>query len=202
MKQTSLLIWFLVSFFSLRAEDYFFLALEDSYYENPANWFPAYPGDQISDSNRVVLMADASFGSYDIHIAGSMEITLGVRLHSALGSLQVMPSGTLDNQGSLMVMRIKNYGTLYNRLSALIYLYEYIAYDGAITQNACSAVFETIAHIENSGRFDNYSRCIAGSDFSNSCIFNQIYASRLEVSGRTLLSTGCLMYRQAGRRRR
>ena len=174
----------------LWARDFFFLATEDHHFENPANWYPAYPGTKITPEDKITVMADVNFSGYNLHVAGIMEIMLNATVHSPDGSIIIRKHGLLDNNGKLLVDRVSNYGKLYNRLAAVVHIYTYEAFSGAHTYNGYSATFRTISHLVNQGRFDNYSDCISGSDLKNTSIFNQIRHSQLQVTGELVLAPG------------
>ena len=186
----SILTFFIIFQPGLWAKDFFFLATEDNHFENPANWYPAYPGAKITSDDKITVMADANFSGYNIHVEGILEIMLNATVHSPNGSIIIKENGLLDNNGKLLVDRVSNYGKLYNRLSAVVHIHTYEAFSGAHTYNGYSATFRTISHLVNQGRFDNYSDCITGSDLKNTSIFNQIRHSQLQVTGALVLAPG------------
>ncbi|MEM7371489.1 MAG: hypothetical protein AAF587_22945 [Bacteroidota bacterium] len=167
------------------------MAQEDHYYENPANWYPSYPGVKIAKDDRVVLMTDANANGYDIVVEGVLEIQLGAILSSSDGNLIIKAGGLLDNDGSVFVKELTNYGQVYNRQSAEINIHEYIAHTGAQTHNSYSATFTTIKTLVNEGRFDNYGHCKIEQTLTNVAVFNQINRSELEVAGDLQLLPGC-----------
>lgn len=175
----------------VQAKDFFFMAQEDHYYENPANWYPSYPGVHISKEDRVVLMTDANANGYDIVVEGVLEIQLGAILTSSYGNLIIQAGGLLDNDGSVLVNKITNKGQVYNRQSATINIHDYIAHAGAQTHNSYSATFTTIKSLINEGRFDNYGHCKSEQNLTNVAVFNQINRSELEVAGDLQLIPGC-----------
>lgn len=174
----------------MQANDYFFLATEDHLFENPANWFPHYPGTQVQEGDKVTIMADVSFAGYNLDVKGVLEVMLDARIHSPDGSIIIRKGGLLDNNGKILVEEVNNYGRLYNRIASIVHIYSYIAFSGSHTHNAYSAIFRTISSLINKGRFDNYSSCIAGTFFKNMAEFNQIRESQLDVSGDILLTPG------------
>lgn len=165
------------------AEEYFFLASEDYYYENPANWFPSYPGTEISEDEEVVIMSDVYINGFDLKVAGKLKVTLGVKISSVKGNLYVQEGGELDNEGEILVNQVKNQGMLINRISATFYVNDYHALTGAITNNSLNAQFITVANLVNEGTFHNYSHCKAGKTFVNRASFYQTKNSQLEIAG-------------------
>jgi len=185
----NILLFALVSL-SAHAEDYYFLASEDYFYENPANWFPSYPGTEIAAGDQVVIMSDVYFTGYDLKINGKMKVMLGAKMSSAQGNLIIRKGGELDNEGEILVNQVDNSGTFNNRISANFHVNSYYAHSGAQTSNSLNARFITIYKLVNAGRFDNYSQCVAGRHFENRAVFNQIKNSQLEISGEIVLETG------------
>lgn len=178
---------------SLWATDYYFLATEDHLYENPVNWYPAYPGTHVGNEDRVLVMADMYLAGFPITVEGTMEIKVGARIVSGESHIHVKPNGVLDNAGDLLVHTVLNEGMVYNRVSARIHLFAYQAFDGARTHNSASATFQTIGNLINAGRFDNYSICHAGEDFTNQAIFYQMPRSQLQIRGNCLLAPGSIL---------
>ncbi|MEL6674268.1 MAG: hypothetical protein AAFR61_18825 [Bacteroidota bacterium] len=182
------------------AKEFYFLGMEDRHYENPANWYPAYPGSKIAKGDKVVIMADVNFGFYDISVGGIMEIAMNAQMHSPQGKIMIQPEGLLDNNGQLMVEIVENNGQFFNRIAATSHLHTYVAHPGAHTYNGYSAIFRTIGPLVNGGRFDNYSACISGSDFTNTATFHQVRQSRLTVAGDMFLSPDCTFTQSADSR--
>lgn len=170
-----------------KAEDFYFLASEDYLYENPANWYPSYPGTEVAADDQIVIMSDVYFAGYDLKVAGKLKVMLGAKLSSAEGNIFVLEGGTMDNEGEILVNQVENHGTFTNRISALFHVNDYFAHSGAVTNNSLKAQFTTIGNLINEGRFDNYSQCVAGRNFENRAVFNQIRNSQLEISGEILL---------------
>jgi hypothetical protein len=141
---------------NLTAREYYFMAREDHFYENPANWFPAYPGAHITAEDKVIIYADAYFQGYNLEVDGICEVALGIVVRSADGTIVIRESGLVDNSGELFVSRIENFGRLYNRISAMIHIYDYMAYPGSFTCNFFSASFLALTSLVNEGHFDNY----------------------------------------------
>lgn len=194
MKPFSIVIFLCLTSLSalnMQAKDFFFMAQEDNYYENPANWYPSYPGVNIEKGDRVVLMTDANLNGYNIEVAGIFELQLGATLTSSNGELIIKAGGLLDNDGSVLVAGIVNHGQLYNRQSATVNIHQYFAHSSAHTHNSYSAQFTINKTLVNEGRFDNYGRCRIEQDLTNIAIFNQINRSELEIAGDLLLVPGC-----------
>lgn len=180
--------------------DYFFLAQEDHYYANPANWYPAYPGHQIGPEDRVFLLTDVYYRGFTLEVAGTLEVELGAEIISADGGIRILPTGLLDNDGTLMVRDITNQGRLHNRLSAVIHVHRYRALPASHTHNACAATFVALDHLVNEGQFDNYAHCEAGRSFYNLAVFNQLSQSRLDVRGELVLAPESTLRQAQGSR--
>lgn len=200
MKAIVILLTILVSHNFLCAEDYYFLASKDNLYENPENWFPSYPGTKIGKNDRIVIYSDVYLADFHLHVSGKLEIRLGCSINSSRGIIYIQPGGALSNCGKLYVNALENHGAVYNEVAGEILINEYVAHDGAITQNALSAKFTTLGNLTNYGRFDNYSYCMAGSDFENRAIFNQNHTSKLMVTGKILLRPGSILNRSQNSR--
>jgi hypothetical protein len=194
MKRFFVLLGMLSWICQTEAQRFFFLGIEDKYYENPANWYPAYPGIASSAGDTLVIMDDMAFGAFPLELGGFLQICMGVRVHSAGGGIKVKASGQIENQGELLVRYISSSGKVVNSLGASLQVFDYHALAGATTFNAASAVFCTLASLVNEGRFDNHSRCVAGSDFSNRSAFYGVCHSLLDVRGNIILAPGCIMY--------
>ncbi|GAB4402339.1 MAG: hypothetical protein OHK0039_00220 [Bacteroidia bacterium] len=185
--------WLLLGGISLSAADFYFLATEDHYFENPANWYPSYPGTQVSAGDRMILFTDTYFQGFDLHIDGTLELKIGAELYSRDGAVVISRTGLLDNDGTVLVHRVDNHGRVRNRISANIHLHEYTAHPGAHTYNACAASFTTSANLINEGQFDNYSHCQTGENLYNRAVFNQNLHSRLDVAGELVLVPGSVL---------
>jgi|GEM_PF-3443825 len=168
------------------ATEYFFTGEYDEIYENPANWYPAYPGTELGADDKIFFQADASFAGYDIVIEGTLEITIGARIFSRENGIIIKHTGIIQNGGELLVHQIENYGKLSNSISARLDVTNYLAHDGAFTHNGASATFICSDRVINEGVFNNYSICDFRGSFNNKSIFNQIRASVLKVAGTML----------------
>ncbi|MEZ4773060.1 MAG: hypothetical protein R3D00_07750 [Bacteroidia bacterium] len=194
MRRSLTLIGFVCIFYGYSiGADYFFQAVEDHLYENPANWLPTYPGAEVRTGDRVVLMENVSFVGYDIVVNGYLEIGMGVSLISGENGLLVSNTGTVDNSGEILVKYIESSGRIANQIAARIHLFNFHAFEGAITHNSASATFVTLLDLENQGRFDNYGICKAGNDFRNHAFFYQIRYANLDVRGNIILSPGSVL---------
>lgn len=192
-KSLTLTVFACIVYVSGMGADYFFQAVEDHLYENPANWLPAYPGTDISAGDRVVLMENVSFIGYDIRVNGKLEIGMGVSLISGENGLLVSKTGVVDNSGEIFVKYIESSGRIANQIAARIHLFNFHAFEGATTYNSASAIFTTLIDLENQGRFDNYGVCKAGNDFRNHALFYQIRYANLDVRGNIILAPGSVL---------
>lgn len=196
MRKHLLLVLFLLPLqLTCLARDYYFQAYEDHLYENPANWMPSYPGTQIQKGDRVILMDDVNFTGFDLTVNGRLEVALGTKVFSSQGNINIGKEGVIENEGELLVHTVRNYGNLFNRISAIVHINAFMAFQGAYTHNSVSASFITIQDLKNHGRFDNYGTCKAGNDFHNSHKFYQINNSNLDVSGERYLKPGSMLTR-------
>ncbi|MEM7657758.1 MAG: hypothetical protein AAF399_16625 [Bacteroidota bacterium] len=194
-KPTVISLLLLLACFPSFGKDYFFMAQEDHFYANPANWFPAYPGTHIDADDKVVLMEDATIDGFSLQVEGTLEIGMEATLQSRQGEIIISPRGTFNNAGEVYIAGIINGGILNNRHGAQIHIHQFVAQLGAITHNAASAAFVTLAELVNQGRFDNYGLCRIGRDFKNLATFNQISSSQLKVAGELHLKPGSTFYR-------
>ncbi|MDX2283701.1 MAG: hypothetical protein NW241_06040 [Bacteroidia bacterium] len=189
MKYFGFVLLTLISFFTpAAAAEYVFSATEDAFYENPANWSPAYPGDTLRAGDRAVLLSHGAFGGRRLVIQGVLEIASGVTFHMPGGMLQIEAGALLDNHGTLLADQVSNAGRLFNRMASAASLKSYEARSGAYTLNSRGASFQSAASLINGGRFDNYGSCLAALDFDNRSEFNGIRFSRLEISRDLVLS--------------
>jgi len=177
----------LVAIFSLNnyAKDYHFLGSEDRMYVNPQNWYPAYPGTQIKEGDRIIIESSMVYEGFMIDLSGNMEVALGADVTSADGELLIRPTGKLSNFGSLKVRGIRNFGRFINNVSSNTHVNFFSAQRAAITTNMASSSLTTTGDLVNAGTFNNYGACSVGHDLFNlnASIFNQMQHADLKVRG-------------------
>ncbi len=191
MKTSTLLhiasLTFLIALMPLAnfAKDYHFLGSEDRMYVNPKNWYPAYPGTQIEEGDRIIIEGSMVYDGFMIDLAGSMEIALGANVTSADGEVLIRPTGKLSNFGELKVRGIRNFGRFINNVSSSTHLNFFSAQRAAITTNMASASLITTGDLVNAGTFNNYGTCSVGHDLFNlnASTFNQMQHAKLGVRG-------------------
>lgn len=118
MKSLITLIFTLCCISTAFATDYYFHAHTDHQFTNPANWSPAYPGDQIADGDRVFLEDDAVFEGYSLEVFGSLEVGLHTSLTSTTGEIHVKETGVLRSYGVVRAKGMRVWGTLYHNTGA------------------------------------------------------------------------------------
>ena len=167
------------------AKDYHFLGSEDRMYVNPKNWYPAYPGTQIQEGDRIIIEGSVVYEGFMIDLAGTMEISLGSTVISADGEMLIRPTGKLSNFGELKVRGIRNFGRFINNVSSSTHLNFFSAQRAAISTNMASASLTTTGDLVNAGTFNNYGTCSVGHDLFNlnASIFNQMQHATLKVRG-------------------
>ncbi len=183
-----------IMFQNLEGKEFFFLALEDEAYENPANWYPSYPGINIHEGDTISILADVYLKGYHLYIYGQLEVQLGITIHLLGGNVLIREGGVIQNGGRIIADKIENYGYLNNTLSAEINVHEYVAKPGSRTFNASSAKFITIKQFYNLGIFNNYNYCLAGDIFRNYSLFRQGRDSMLEINGKMFLSNDSIIF--------
>lgn len=167
------------------AKDYHFLGSEDRMYVNPNNWYPAYPGTQIENGDRVIIEENVVYEGFMIDLAGTLEVSLGATITSADGEMLIRPTGKLSNFGEIKVRGVRNFGRFINNVSSSTHLNFFSAQRAAITTNMASASLITTGDLVNAGTFNNYGACSVGHDLFNlnASIFNQMQHANLKVRG-------------------
>lgn len=167
------------------AKDYHFLGSEDRMYVNPNNWYPAYPGTQIQEGDRVVIEGNVVYEGFMIDLAGTLEVSLGSAVTSADGEMLIRPTGKLSNFGEVKIRGIRNFGRFINNVSSSTHLNFFSAQRAAISTNMASASMITTGDLVNAGTFNNYGTCAVGHDLFNlnASIFNQMQHAKLQVRG-------------------
>lgn len=173
---------------SLNSTHYLFSPIEDHLFENPANWYPDFPGLSIARNQYVMIEGDACFTGFDLQVSGVIHIGIGSRIFSPNGKIQVHAGGKLINNGEVVVASIENQGFIQNNFSATIDIESFQCLDGGFTHNARSALFTVSNSIVNRGVFNNYSLCTIGKQFLNEATFNQMPHAELRVNG-TIVET-------------
>ncbi|MFK7922648.1 MAG: hypothetical protein AB8H47_11865 [Bacteroidia bacterium] len=166
-------------------QHYFFSAIEDNFYENPANWHPEYPGTVVEANTRIVIQDMAYLTGFDLEVKGLLEIDMGASLYSDQNDLHFSENGKLDNQGEIIVNNIHNNGLIFNQTGAKIHVKSFVSKQGGSVQNLRSAEFIVIDSLTNQGYFLNYSYCAAGELFNHSQ-FQQIKGSELHIDGKSI----------------
>ncbi len=167
----------------LNSIHYLFSPIEDHLLENPANWYPDFPGLPIARNQHVMIEGEACFTGFDLQVAGAVHISIGSSIFSPNGKILVLAGGELINNGEIMVASIENQGLIQNNLSATIDIGSFQCLDGGFTHNARSALFTVSNSIVNQGVFNNYSLCTIGKQFINEATFNQMPDAELRVNG-------------------
>lgn len=106
---------------SASATTYFFTGNEDSFYENPANWSPSFPGYTVGKQDCFVINANMSFEGYNVTIEGKMIVELGATITSPSNGFVIKESGKLSNNGEMALGLIINHGEISNSESAIIF---------------------------------------------------------------------------------
>lgn len=107
------------------ATTFYFTGIEDTYYANPANWSPFYPGTNIERGDIVILQSNCNFDGFDIVIQGQLFIELGENLNSSSSGMKIQESGIVKNEGEIALQYIQNNGKLINGLYAIIFTEKY-----------------------------------------------------------------------------
>ncbi|MEL6652802.1 MAG: hypothetical protein AAFQ87_18525 [Bacteroidota bacterium] len=181
----------------LHATVYTFTAAEDHLFENPANWYPAFPGTVVKPFDHWVIEAVMYVSVEKIRVEGNLQIGMqgalvGTDFHQ---TVEVPLGGIIDNGGKAIFKRIELDGNLFNRRSCRFSIDYLWARETALTQNyGHLAIGE---RFQNEGRFDNYLECEVLGDFRNLAVFNQIRQARLEVSGDIFFQPGCVLTQSA-----
>lgn len=162
---------------------FYFSAVEDNFYENPANWSPAYPGTLIESDQRIVIQELAYITGFDLELKGELEVSLGAALFSSAGKMIVTETAMLHNYGEVIFDRISNAGKVTNYMGAKIHVKEFYTTANGVVQNLKSASFIVIEGLYNLGNFRNYSLCAAG-EFVNESEYHQLQGGELRVDGK------------------
>lgn len=179
--------------FSTQATVYTFTAEEDHLFENPANWYPAFPGTTIAPFDHWVIEGEMYVSAEVIRVEGNLQIGMqGALIRTEYHKrIEIALGGILDNAGKGILNQIELEGNLFNRRSCTLSVEELQAKPTALTQNY--GILNVEQQLHNEGRFDNYFSCIVLGDFRNLAVFNQIRQARLEVSGEIFFQPGCVL---------
>lgn len=164
-------------------KDFHFEPTEDSFFENPANWQPAYPGTHIQAGDRIILHGPAYATFYDIKLEGAMEIYAEGSFYSFNGNLEILPGAEIQNHGELMVNELTNAGIIDNQSSATVDVMHYTGDEGSVMNNLLGANFTSAGNMVNKGIFNNYGLCAVRDEFKNLATFNELPGSELVVHG-------------------
>lgn len=182
---------------NLQATVYTFTVVEDHLFENPANWYPSFPGTSIAPFDHWVIEGEMYVSAEVIRVEGNLQIGMqgafiGTDYHKRV---EVALGGIIDNGGKGILKQILLEGNLFNRRSCAFSIEQLLAKPTALTQNY--GVLEVEEKLYNEGRFDNYLSCVVLGDFRNFAIFNQIRKARLDVSGEIFFQPGCVLTQSA-----
>lgn len=157
----------------LSATSYTFTATHDHYFDNPANWFPHYPGTDIQSTDTLYLIQSAHFKGYDLQIAGHLSIALGVELFSAKDGLVLHAEGSVDNHGQLNLHHLFTQGYVCNRMGANLSTHYVVVSNSGFLHNACCAHLTVYHTLTNAGTFHNYGSCAVMQCWSNQAQYFQ-----------------------------
>lgn len=120
---------------NVSATTYFFSGNEDSFYENPANWSPSFPGYIVGKQDCIVINTNMSFDGYNIMIEGKMIVELGATVTSPSNGFIIKESGKLSNNGEMALGLIINHGEISNSEAAIIFADTYTSTNHAPITN-------------------------------------------------------------------
>jgi len=188
---------FLLLCLNTQATVYTFTVVEDHLFENPANWYPAFPGTTIAPFDHWVIEGEMYVSAEVIKVQGNLQIgmqgaLIGTEYHKRI---EIALGGIVDNGGRTLLKQIDLEGNLFNRRSCELSIERLLAKPTALTQNY--GMLEVEEQFYNEGRFDNYFSCIVMGDFRNLAVFNQIRKARLEVAGEIFFQPGCVLTQSA-----
>lgn len=136
MKNIVLAVLFVVLFAqTLSAKTFYFSGNEDSFYENPANWSPSFPGYSLGVEDCMVINANMSFEGYNVTIAGNLIVELGATITSPSNGFIIKESGKLSNNGEMALGLIINQGEISNSEAAIIFADTYTSENHASVSN-------------------------------------------------------------------
>ncbi|MEM6343793.1 MAG: hypothetical protein AAF927_07925 [Bacteroidota bacterium] len=180
-----------------QATVYTFTVVEDHLFENPANWYPAFPGTTIAPFDHWVIEGEMYVSAAVIRVEGNLQIGMQGALIATdyHKGIEVALGGIIDNGGKTLVKQIDLEGNLFNRRSCRFSVEKLLAKPTALTQNYGN--LEVEEQFRNEGRFDNYFSCTVRGDFRNLAVFNQIRKARLVVAGEIFFQPGCVLTQSA-----
>lgn len=146
---------------------FYFSAIEDNFYENPANWNPYYPGTKIAENSKVSIQDLVYLSGFTLEVEGELEITQDASIFSAEDGLLITESGKLKNHGLINVAQIENNHTFLNKFGGTVQILNYSSSMVSKLNNGRSASFSVIEEFDNRGEFYNYGLCKVGSIKSN-----------------------------------
>lgn len=165
-------------------EKFIFSPKVDSHYENPANWTPSYPGTHIQKHQEVIVQGFVNIPFYDLTIDGLLHVELDATIFSPNSQLTVGKTGTLYNDGEVILKHLHQEGLVNNNYSGKLNLHTFQADQSGRTYNLSGGEMIVTQSFTNKGEFNNYGDCRVKFDFDNEADFNQIGDSRLFVKGK------------------
>lgn len=165
---------------------YYYQPLVDNQYENPANWQPSYPGTHILADQKVFIQGLANLPFYDLTIAGTLFIGIDGELFGPKQQVTLLTSGTLNNDGSILLDGLQSQGKISNNFTGKISCNFFHNLAEGETFNLQGSTLEAIQRLENIGKFHNYGLCNARDQFENYAVFNQLGQATLVVKGEPL----------------
>lgn len=139
---------------------FYFSPRTDSFFENPANWQPYYPGPHIRKKHEIHIQGMCYLTSFNLTLAGKLYVEKDATLYAFAGGLLVEPKAQIHNQGEIIINQLYHKGKLFNMPGAHFDVLNFYSYSSSITQNFSHAQFNIVGTCDNEGSFMNYGLCV------------------------------------------
>jgi hypothetical protein len=141
MKTISAILAIMLFTIAARANTYI---ISSGKWTDPCLWSGEYTGSTIKAGDTVIITGQVIL-SVPLVVEGTLRVDKGATL-AGRGDITVAPTGTLVNNGSIVVRKIVNEGAVLNNLFV-----------------------ETVQDIENRNNMQSGSMVLAGNNFDNTC---------------------------------
>lgn len=182
MKKICLILTALLSLQSAFSTDFYFLGTEDTDFNNPDNWSPAYPGVEIQPGDVVFVQSNLRFKGFDVVVRGKLDISLGSSMTSPDNGIKIEQEGKLINNGEIKVNKIENAGKCFNSANAFLTTMSCKNEVGGEMSNMLGATF-LADELLNEAELNNYSLFQINEKLTNKSKVNIFRSAKLIVKG-------------------
>lgn len=182
MKKFYFILIALLSLQNAFSTDFYFLGTEDTDFNNPDNWSPAYPGVEIQSGDVVFVQSNLRFKGFDVVVRGKLDISLGSSMTSSDSGIKIEQDGKLINNGEIKVNKIENAGKCFNSANAYLTTISCKNETGGEISNMLGAIF-LADELLNEAELNNYSLFQINDKLTNKAKVNVFRHAKLIVLG-------------------